>query len=120
MWGVLRDHRLVREILVPRDVTGVVVVEQDVPLLDGLAMPVRLSRAPIDDDRTVGRASEHVRAGPQPTAHGSGRPPLPGSAPAHLALRARRTVEGSRRRSRARARADAISLRAGAARWPSG
>ena len=59
---VLRDQLLVRLVLFPADVAGVMIAQQDVPR-PSASMAGGLAGAPVDDARALGRAAEHVGAG---------------------------------------------------------
>src|ERR1041385_3169698 len=61
--GVLRDQLLVRLILFPADIAGVVIADQDVPGGHRLRMARGFAGAPVDDARALDRAAEDISAG---------------------------------------------------------
>jgi hypothetical protein len=63
--GVLEQRLLVVFIILPADVAGVVVPQQDVPLLARFAEAAYLAGAPVDDLRSLGPPAERIGAGIQ-------------------------------------------------------
>src|ERR687893_464988 len=61
--GVLRDQLLVRLVLFPADVTGVMIADQDVPGGHRLRVAGGFAGAPVDDACALGRAAEDIGAG---------------------------------------------------------
>jgi hypothetical protein len=61
--SVLRDQLLVRLILFPADVTGVMIAKQDVPRGHWLRMASSLASAPVDNARALRCAAEDIGAG---------------------------------------------------------
>jgi hypothetical protein len=60
---VLRDQFLVRLVLIPADVAGVVIAYQDVPRSHRLRMAGGLAGASVDNVRALGCAAEDIGSG---------------------------------------------------------
>ncbi len=61
--GILRDQLLVCLVLLPADVSGVVITQQDIPPGHRLRVASGLAGASVDDASTLGCAAEDIGAG---------------------------------------------------------
>src|SRR3954447_24950279 len=61
--GVFRDQLLVRLVLFPGDVAGVMIAQQDIPSGHRLRMAGGLAGASVDDARALGCAAKDIGAG---------------------------------------------------------